>query len=165
VAAHWTLVKRVLYYGLLLQSVGTSAIAVFAGVSLFPGALTPTTRDTVMHRFARGYSAAQWLDRSLPPAAVVLGNGWSHVLMPRRYISADTLRFSDSENDVARLAVLARSYGADTLFIEGDSLKFEQFGLQCGSQMWPAKVFTEATRNPFNRQTYTVKVFRIETCR
>lgn len=66
-----------------------AAVAVYLGVLLFGGALTPAWRDRTMTVMTPGYAEAKWLDAVLPRDAVVLENFRYRALMPRRFVAAD----------------------------------------------------------------------------
>ena len=74
---------------LTAQGVLVAAVAVYLGVLLFGGALTPAWRDRVMTVMTPGYAEAKWLDAVLPRDAVVLENFRYRALMPRRFVAAD----------------------------------------------------------------------------
>ena len=74
---------------LTVQGVLVAAVAVYLGVLLFGGALTPAWRDRTMTVMTPGYAEAKWLDAVLPRDAVVLENFRYRALMPRRFVAAD----------------------------------------------------------------------------
>jgi hypothetical protein len=74
---------------LTVQGVLVATVAVYLGVPLFGGALTPARRDRVMTIMTAGYAEAKWLDAVLPRDAVVLENFRYRVLMPRRFVAGD----------------------------------------------------------------------------
>jgi hypothetical protein len=164
VAAPWRRSKLLLLRGLELQGALTAAIALYGAATLFPGALTAHERDTVMLRAAAGYAEAQWLDRVLPPDAVMVRQSRFHAFAPRPFVVADRVIFGPGadERDLARLTVAS---GVNSLVVvEGSTDTFARLSRLCGEPLGPAGVLPIATRNPFNRGQYQATAFHLRGC-
>jgi uncharacterized protein DUF1420 len=74
---------------LTAQGMLVAAVAVYLGVLLFGGALTPAWRERTMLVMTPGYAEAKWLDAILPRDAIVLENFRYRALMPRRFVAGD----------------------------------------------------------------------------
>ena len=61
-------------------------MALVAAIILFPGALTPGLRETVMRRSTFGYREARWMDRIAPPGATIMSDNRAYALYPRPFI-------------------------------------------------------------------------------
>ena len=86
---------RLSWLPVLAQS-GLAIVACwFGAVSLFPGALVPSWRATVMEGSANGYEIMQWVDKVLPDNAVMLSGHRSMALAPREALSLEWLNFVD----------------------------------------------------------------------
>jgi hypothetical protein len=81
--------KAIFVRVLTAQGVLVAAVAVYLGLVLFAGALTPGWRDWAMTVMTPGYAEAKWLDAVLPRDALVLENFRYRALMPRRFVAAD----------------------------------------------------------------------------
>ncbi|HWE52174.1 MAG TPA: DUF1420 family protein [Bryobacteraceae bacterium] len=86
VAAPWTKLKSALFYALTLQTIGVAAMALFAAALLFPGALTPGLRESVMRRYTFGYQQALWMDRVAPSGATIMVDSRAYALFPRPFL-------------------------------------------------------------------------------
>jgi hypothetical protein len=164
-ATAWTPGKRLLFKLMVVQLFVVALMAMFGAVTLFPGSLTASWRNWVMSRAAIGYAEARWLNQVLPPEAVVLSHIRSSVLIPRPFLSADTLYFYDlsKPEELARFKSLAVAAKVNTLMTMfpippgNASILLPAVGEVIGGP----KEFYRGVRNPMNRGTpYTVKVFR-----
>jgi hypothetical protein len=166
VAAPWALGKRLIQRTLIVQCALTALMAGVAAVTLFPGALTWGARDAVMVRRAAGYAEALWLDRLLPADAAVMGQLRSFALSPRPFAVSDQVIWDPAAvGDVRRLAAVVRAFGIDTIVLSRDDKpSFVELTRRCGRAVSEPTKFPLATRNPFNKFSYSVTVFRLEGC-
>jgi hypothetical protein len=88
-------IVKLVRWPLLAQSSLAIAAFWFGAVSLFPGALVPSWRTTVMERSANGYEIMQWVDKVLPDNAVMLNGHRSMALAPREAVSLEWVNFVD----------------------------------------------------------------------
>jgi len=156
--------KELVLRGLALQGLLAAALAVFGAATLFPGALTARGREAVMSRAAAGYAEARWLDDVLPADAVIIRQGRSHALTPRRFVVPDTVTY-DPAPDEGRLARLAVASGVTHLALAGAGEDVvTRLGRRCGEPAEAAHVFPLATRNPFNVHPYEVRLLWLRGC-
>lgn len=165
IAASRTAWKSVLAGGLTLQASLTAGMALYGAATLFPGALTWTQRDVVMSRAAAGYLEGKWLDRVLPPDAVVIGYGRFHAFKPRPFVDSEQLHYHP--NPDARLAELVSTQGVNTIVwgVGSENDPLFRLGHACGQAPHEQERFPLSTRNPFNRNVqYEIRVFRLQPC-
>jgi hypothetical protein len=147
-------------WGLRLQAGATAALCWIGVATLFPGALTPGWRATVMAKSADGYSLMRWVDEVAPPQAVILSGHRSVALSPRRAVSVDWMDYVASDRDMKPYLELLRVRGVTHfLYLEptDTATLSDQFGpgnvlAKCLGQKvaGPFEVY-RATRNPMNR--------------
>ena len=94
---HVTL-KKYVRLAVLMQAFVTLALCWYGVVTLFPGALMPSWRVTVMSRVANGYVLMKWVDATLPSDAVLLTPHRSIALAPRQAVSLDWLNYLEGDN-------------------------------------------------------------------
>jgi hypothetical protein len=165
VGADWTWRKRTFYWLLVGQGVIVLAMAIFAAVLLFPGALNKELRQRVMTKAAEGYADSVWLDGVLPQNARIITNIRSRALLPRPFVlteavghilsqEAATDRLKNLlERERPSLAVVRYPMKNHTLQALSPYLKAEPFA---------RSEFHYAARNPFWRgRLYQVAVFEI----
>ncbi|HEY7371474.1 MAG TPA: DUF1420 family protein [Polyangia bacterium] len=165
VAAGWTVTKRLLLRGLMLQGAVTALVALLGAANLFPGALTGTLRHGVLARSAAGFTEGEWLDQVLPEDAVLLGINRFHLFTPRPFIVCDPATSTkDAARADANLQRLVTEGGVNTLLLDVPNDAFTRLARRCGQlQAGPAQL-NLATRNPFNQKQYTIEAFRLRDC-
>jgi hypothetical protein len=166
VGARWTRPKHLLLGAVTLQGVASAAVALFGAATLFPGALTPGLRERVMSRATAGYDEARWLDRVLPEDTVFTGQGRFRALAPRPFVAGDAIMTDDAQRvDERSLARLVVASGVNTLVLESSmEPAFARLAQRCGEPMSAPTRFTLATRNPWNRQQYSIQLYRLRGC-
>jgi len=164
VASGWTTSKRLLLRGLTLQSLLTAIVALVGAASLFPGALTPDLRHAALTRNAACFTENEWLDRVLPPNAVMLGITRSHLFTPRQFVVCDPATSAKGERADANLAQLIAGSGVTHLVVDDKNDIFLRLSRRCGRPVAGPETFRLATRNPFNRVDYQTQVFDVRGC-
>lgn len=143
-----------------LQFFVTLPLSMYLAWSLGRGALAPSLQQAVMRRNASFYEPAEWVNSIVPANALLRTDIRSRSLLPMpvfpieyhyaRNAGAGKLRVVDSllENryKVAYIAVI----DPDEWFVQ----KY------CGARVAGPKTFQNATRNPFNRGTYSMVIYR-----
>ena len=116
--AAWRPLKLFSFKILVCQMALMAVFAVFGAATLFPGALTPAWRDTIMAKTAHGYTITRWLNHILPADTVMVFHKIrASALMPRPFLSKDFITSSNLDNsiEVERIISIAQMYHADTL--------------------------------------------------
>jgi hypothetical protein len=143
---------KVFRWPVLAQSTLAIVACWFGAVSLFPGALAPSWRSTVMERSANGYEIMQWVAVVLPDNAVILNGHRSMALASREAVSSEWVKFVDMkapeteyyfdrliDSKVSHILVIGPlKYDADLAGCYGDVVAGPGVGHL-------------ATRNPFNQ--------------
>ena len=149
----------------LAQTAFMTGLSLLGAVALFPGALTGSQRHRVMTNLAFGYAEACWVDEVLPADAVVLAWNRAVALAPRPFLSLDILNFSDLTNPVERDKVkkLMESFRVNTVVTHSplDAERLESLGLSPGNRVAGPHKFVMATRNPWNRSTVELSIYRL----
>ena len=154
--AAWRPLKYFSFKVMVGQTALMAVLAVFGAATLFPGALTPAWRDHLMAKTAHGYAITRWLNRTLPPDAVIVFHKIrASALMPRPFVSKDLIASSNLGNaiEVERILSIGKMYHADTLITSyplSDEIN-RAFGFHLGNKITGPKKFHEASRNPWNR--------------
>jgi hypothetical protein len=120
-----------------------------------------------MERSAAGYTEAKWLDRVLPPEAVLIDPGLYHTFTPRPFVSADPSSFAPAPAADRALAGLVRDFGANSLVlgVPPDDSGLTRLSQRCGEPLASPGVLALAMRNPFNKApTYQLQAFRLQGC-
>jgi hypothetical protein len=89
VASPWSLLKRLLYWGLGLQALVVIVLVWFSAITFFPAALVPAWRERIMTRSVVGFADAQWIERNVPRGHRILATTWAHLFLPRPYASME----------------------------------------------------------------------------
>jgi hypothetical protein len=158
----WSPLKSLLFKALTVQAVLVAVVAVYLGVVLLPGALTPTGRERVMTLMAPDYAAAKWLDATLPPDAVVLGDFRSRALLPRPFVVGDrfvlvlavTFFLTDMlPNWQQQLPAFVKENWATVLITRYpiESPPYAWLATRYGTPLAGPATFRDAARSPFNR--------------
>jgi hypothetical protein len=145
--------KSLFFIALTVQAVVVAGIAIYLGVLLFPGALTQTARERIMTVMADGYAEAKWLDATLPPDAVVLGELRYRALLPRPFVVGEQFLVTNEPDWKQHLAEFVKEKQVTVLVT--------QYPIQSSSYRWlstsygtplagPVK-FRKAARSLFNR--------------
>jgi hypothetical protein len=160
---------RVLFVALCIQGGVSLSMAWFGALTLGPGSLGQSSRDSVMDRAALGASEARWMDRVLPADAVALTSAHSLALLPRAFLLDDedspyglaegsTVR---AEQRRRKLVAFLKANHANTVVSEPDSI-VEDLLRDCLAPIAGPEVFPVATRNPANRgATHKLEASRI----
>ena len=158
--------KTWLARGLTVQCALAAAVALFGARNLFPGALTAAQRTRVLERSAGGYTEQRWLDRVLPPDAVVIDPGLYHTFTPRPFVVADPLAIVPPQAADQALARLVREFGINSLVIgvPNEDTALARLSRRCGEALGPPGSFALAMRNPFNAHVYQLQAFRLRDC-
>jgi hypothetical protein len=154
--AAWCPLKSFSFKVMVGQTALMAVLAVCGAATLFPGALTPAWRDRTMAKTAHGYAITRWLNRILPPDAVIVFHKIrASALMPRPFVSKDLIASSNLGNsiEVDNIISIGKMYHADTLITSyplTDEIN-RAFGFRLGNKIAGPKKFHEASRNPWNR--------------
>ena len=139
---------------------------VFTGVYfLTPSLFSDKMRDTVLSERANGYAESIWLDKVLPKDAVIATTIKSRAFLPRTYLPWEYLIFTsfDDQKQINLLdKKLITDYKVSYLVLPyrySDEIK-KRYG---GKLVFGPKIFKSATRNPFNKTTYELAVYRVKT--
>jgi hypothetical protein len=165
--------KSLFFVALTAQATLVAGLAIYLGVVLFPGALTQTWRDRVMTQIAPGYSAAKWLDTTLPPDAVLYEEFRYRAFLPRPfvvgqvvasmageqpYVVGDRLIFlRDVPNWKQQLTEFVKEKKV-TVLVTPYPIKSPPFGwlaTHYGTPLAGPAMFPSAARSPFNRGNST----------
>jgi hypothetical protein len=160
--------KSLFFIALTAQAALVAAAAIYLAAALFPGALTQKGRDRVMTLMAPGYGAAKWLDKTLPPDAVVLEDFRYRVFLPRPFVAGQVAAILGERPVVVgeRLLFLRdvpdwRQQLTDFVKQKQVTVLVTQYPIESPQYSWlashygtplagPAK-FPSAARSPFNR--------------
>jgi Protein of unknown function (DUF1420) len=163
----WSPLKSWLAKVTLAQTAFVAGLTLWGAVTLFPGALTGSLRHRVMTDRASGYAEACWVNEILPADAVVLDWNRSVALAPRPFLSRDILIFSDLTNPLERDKVnkLIESFRVNTVVaylpLELEPKEVQSLGLSPANRLAGPQKFTSATRNPWNRGTVQISIYRL----
>ncbi len=163
----WGSLKSWLARVTLAQTALMAGLGLLGALTLFPGALTGSLRHRVMTERAFGYAEACWVNEVLPADAVVLAWSRSVALAPRPFLSRDILIFSDLNNPVERdnIKKLIESFRVNTVVAQSpfelERLLFQSLGLFPGNRIAGPQKFITATRNPWNRGTVELSIYRL----
>ncbi len=155
---------------LLVQGAGVAAMAVYAAVILFPGALSWSLFDDTLTHYAAGYETGKWLDETLPSDAVIFTDLRTGAVLPRPFVSADIGRYwyqvdaPPEERLALFLAVLddnLQARGVTHLVMREATLAQTPYNqLSCLGAPLATAAFSDVGRNPFGRDqaqtTYTI---------
>ena len=134
-----------------VQSVVVTGLWLFGLITLAPSAISQDMRDKIMNRSANGYTIMQWVDKVLPPNAVLLSNHRSVALAPRDVVSMDWSNYvrTDSKEALPYLLHIKERRVTHVLITGSptDSTLKECFGNLVAGPSY-ARL---ATRNPVNR--------------
>ena len=164
----WGPIKSLLAKVTLAQMALMALLSVLGAATLFPGALTGSLRHRVMSNLAFGYAEAYWVNEVLPADAVVLSWNRSVALAPRPFLSRDILIFSDLTNPVERGKIIKQieSFRVNTVVVhlpgEEELLEVQSLGLSPGKRVAGPRKFIMATRNPWNRSTDELSIYRLD---
>ncbi len=94
-ASTWIMAKRLFFKLMVGQMLIISLIAGFGAITLFPGALTASLRNSVMTWGSGDYASTQWLKDVLPADTVAVTDIRSSALMPCPSYGRDILHLCD----------------------------------------------------------------------
>ena len=146
-------VKSIFFKLMFVQMVCVAAMASFGAVVLFPGALTASLRHKVMLKCAYQYEESKWLDTFLPKNAVVLTDLRSKSLVPREFVSSESIYFSLKTKDILGLgkaALLLKQSGVDTWVTSDNNIPLFYFASRFPVLAGKSQILRTATRNPWN---------------
>lgn len=148
----------------MAQAAGTAALCCFAAVTLFPGALTPALRTSVMERAADGYEVMEWAGSVLPPDAVMLSYHRSIALAPRRAMAADWVSRLEPDPDAwMPYAELMKQMGVTHLLYLGDEAP-EMLAACVDAPIGEPVQVHGAARNPFSpRPVISARIFPVRS--
>lgn len=147
-----------------IQAVVVIGLWLFAISTLTPSAIAQDIRDKIMKRSADGYTTMQWVDKNLPPNAVLLSNHRSKALAPRDVVSMDWSRFiSANSNEALPYLLRIRDRGVSHVLVVGDPE--DQKLKKCfGSLIAGPSYARKATRNPVNvGKPYSIWIFEFDS--
>jgi hypothetical protein len=145
------------------QAVLTIILGFYGAVTLLPGALTVTWRNSVMGSYANGYSVMKWADSVLPANAVLLSGHRSVALAPREVVPIDWANFVKFDT-VQSMPYLLRlkARGISHMLVIGDSAYSGPLKGCLGKTIAGPWYGRSATRNPFNTGgNYTAWIIEI----
>jgi len=125
----------------------------FGAITLFPGALSPSWRSSIMDRSANGYEIMQWVDKVLPENAVLLSEHRSIALVPRKALSVEWMKFVDMKAPEVEyyLDIMKASHVSHILVL--GSINYDRDLSGCyGAVVAGPGMGHLATRNPFNQR-------------
>ena len=129
---------------LKFQGLVILVLAIFGFATIGYGAFSTIWKEEVMHRASYQYSAANWLNQTLPENAIVLSELRSVSLIQRNVISADWLKFTKISKIKKYLAEKYVNFYVSTSKFTGNH------PLQsCLGELYAVSPsFQKATRNP-----------------
>jgi hypothetical protein len=163
VAAPWSRLKSVLFYGLTVQTLAVAAMAAVGATLLFPGALTAGLRERVMARSTFGYEEARWIDRIVPRDETIMVESRAYALLPRPFVIPEcaacgpgttTDLFRPSDFTERHVGVVVVGYPVAGTIASGCETR----------TLAKPERFRYATRSPANSRTYEVVAMRVN-CR
>ena len=158
--------KSILKAGLLAQGGLVAVLALWLGIRLFPGALTPNLRDYTTKVAADGYEAAYWLNAVLPANVVVLTTLRQHALLRRPFIVLDNEYTSTHPQELSKKSLLKlldnNPPTAAVLEYPFSTSDFPSLAGCLGSRLYGPATFEARTHNPFRRGDYTLQVVQLK---
>jgi Protein of unknown function (DUF1420) len=153
VSAPWQRLKSLFFMALTAQAVLVAGVALYLGVVLFPGAVTQIGRERVMTLMAAGYTGAKWLDTTLPPDAVVLGEYRYRALLPRPFVIGDRFLLLNEPNWKEELAEFVKEKQVTVLvtLYPIENSRYGWLAARYGTPLAGPAKFRDAARSPFNR--------------
>lgn len=139
-----------------LQFVLLVPLFVLTAVLLGRGIVSNNVREHVMHNYSTGYAESRWLDTVLPGDAIICTNIRSRSLLPRPYFPVEYLKII-MHNPERLDEMIYNKYKVNYLVVSGrvhPALRERYAG-----ELIAEKTFYKATRNPFNKQAYTLKIY------
>jgi hypothetical protein len=149
-------------YGITFQLLGVLASLLVGVGVLLPGAFSFGWRDYVMNRTADEYSSMQWLDEQLSEDVFLISDMGANALLPRPFVVRDyalmmkynhktTLKFLKKEARQRKVYLIRSSVLSDnhvlSEFVDSEAILYESF--------------KNGTRNPLNRNQYTMYVYPV----
>jgi hypothetical protein len=157
VATRW---QVVLFTGLRLQLLVLLPVLLLTAGLFLPGLITNQGRDTMMRRFAIGYSESRWIDASIPRDAKICVGLRSRSLIPREHMPVEyTAYYIKQGGDFASFEKLAQQSGADYYVVPDYAMN--NFGTSFNRPPVACENFTMATRNPLNYTSYTLCIYKV----
>jgi len=161
----WTPYKRIGFRILTGQLLVVAMIAIFGAAILFPGAWTGSLRDMVMTRYAYGYAETRWLDRVLPPDAVVATQFNCMALMPRPSFNGTILDYANMDDPRVRHRMMALLQASHVnAWVDGWPISEKIMKLIGPERLVPLagpRQFNLAVRNPWNQVPEMVMVYGV----
>lgn len=154
--------KPVIFRIMLVQLAGMALMASFGAARLFPGAISDPLRHQVMLKSSYQYAEAKWLNTILPENSVILTDLRSKALIPRPFISSEIVNYYLSgkvADNSLQLVSFLKQKGVNTWVttLQAPNAFIETlFPVPVGD----AKVFQQATRNPWNISTGQLRVYK-----
>ncbi len=142
--------------GLCVQGALMVALAGFAAIRIFPGALSPALRHAVMSRSANGYDEARWIDQVLPRGAVIVADMRSHALVPRPFVVLELRADPHIPARVRRSRVCEELQGHHVtgFVLNRAAAETDLVEVMDGPHLLAGPTqFRSATRNPYNAGT------------
>jgi Protein of unknown function (DUF1420) len=145
--------KSLFFVVLSVQAALVAGVAIYLGVILFSGALTPTQRERAMTLMAPGYAEAKWLDAILPLDAVVLGEYRYRALLPRPFVIADRFLLTKEPDWRQHLTEFVKEKQVTVLITQYpiENVRYRWLAARYGTPLAGPTKFREAARSPLNR--------------
>jgi hypothetical protein len=135
----------------------------FGASILAPGLISDKGREAVMSSYTPGYKESKWIDSILPADAKICGDLRSKSLLSRPYVPNEYLLFTRA-NDSTQIQNLDRmldEYRTEYIILPG-SKRFDGIRQRYAGELIGSSSFSYATRNPFNRRTYVLSIYKIK---
>lgn len=153
--------QKVLVTGFRLQLLLMLPVLVLSFGLFSRGLFTDKGRDDVMRSYAVGYAESRWIDSLLPPEAKIAAGIRSRSLVPRQNFPVEYLTYSVRGGRRAdTLAAMLQRYQVD-YFVMPDYY-ISTLGPAFNMPPVACKEFTMATRNPLNKTTYTLCIYKAQ---
>lgn len=157
-AARWLVAAGIVQFLLLIPFYGYAAFLLGRGI------LSDGQRHTLLSSSASGYEAAMWIDTTLPKDAVIATEVRSRCLLSQQHFPLEYMSFSNYGN--ARSMQLLDSmvynqYKVQYIILSNDST-LRGFAARYAGDTLSKRLFLSATRNPFNRVSVPLTIYRVK---
>jgi len=159
-----TLRVRIFLCALLAQGAAVLFMWIVGAARLLPGSWTMALRERTMSATASGYTEAKWLDRILPPDAVVLGlSTRSHALVPRRSVVYEAGEYDSTQPRQRELCALVSSESVTVVVVREPVTDPGVTNVLTGAHpISDVETFHSATRKPMSAGTpYQVRAYAV----
>ena len=139
-----------------LQFVLLVPLFVLMALLLGRGIISNKAREHVMSDYSTGYAESRWMDTVLPDDAIVCTDIRSRSLLPRPYFPVEYLKLI-VQNPQRLDEMIYNKYKVNYL-VAGDKM-LPALHERYAGELIAEKTFYKATRNPFNKKAFTLKIY------